>query len=126
MPPKKPKKKLAQPVPPTPEPQLPPLPPPPTPAPPTRAFVMIPRIGNIQALIEMRGEGTSRQPTVRFVKLLRPDQKLEEREIYSAEDVATLRQLCDNILDDLYRMQSIMINPNVEAAPKPGTPIGKL
>lgn len=89
-------------------------------------LVAMPRLGNVQALIEMHGEGVFRQPYVRFDKLMPKGSPPELKQLWSVEEVAALRQLCDNILRDLYVGQTLVF-PNGEqiTPPPPGQAIEK-
>lgn len=70
--------------------------------------VMIPRLGNIQATVLVHGEGMARQPYVKFERLL-PSPSETPQEYWRVEDVATLRELCANILTECFRAQSLQL-----------------
>ena len=90
---------------------------------------LIPRLGNIQAVVEFRGEGVYRRPLIRFSKLI-PAEALRHDpsmlHVYEVEEVATLRQLCDNILRDCYATQTLVPqDPARPPTPVPGQPFEK-
>ena len=104
----------------------PPQQPPAAPPRPRNPVLLIPRLGNIQATVELRGDGVYRRPVVRFVKLVPTEVLKQDPSIlstYEIEEVATLRDLLDNILKHVYQIQTLAV-PNAEdpPMPRPGVP----
>lgn len=104
----------------------PPQQPEPPPQRPRNPVLLIPRLGNIQATVELRGDGVYRRPVVRFVKLVPAEVVKHDPAIlntYEIEEIATLRMLLDNVLKHVYQIQTLAI-PNAEEPPmpRPGVP----
>jgi hypothetical protein len=72
---------------------------------------MLPRIGNIQAVLEVQGSGLHEQILVRLSKIVPPGSPPERTHLYDLGEIALLRQLCDNILNDSFNRQTLML-PN--------------
>lgn len=67
--------------------------------------VIIARIGNVQGLVTLKGEGTMRQPYAKFLRM-QTERPLDE---FNMEEVAALHALTDQVLREAYQMQTIVV-----------------
>lgn len=85
--------------------------------------ILIPRLGNLQAVIEQRGRGVFSRPVARFSKLLPAGAPADAHQVYELEEVALLKELCERILNDAYRMQTLVVPSSSFEAAEPGQAI---
>lgn len=92
---------------------------------PIKKPILIPRLGNLQAVIEQRGTGVSARPVARFAKLVPPNAEPDAHQVYELEEVALLKELCERILSDAYRMQTLVVPDASIEVPDPHTAIDR-
>lgn len=85
-------------------------------------IICIARIGNIQALVEYRGEKHYRRPTVKFAKLSTPEDMKNDPErikYYEMEEISALYHLCDRLIQESYALQTLLPRTLDSAQPPP-------
>ncbi len=74
-------------------------------------LIAVPRIGNIQAVIELKGEGYMQRPVVRLSKLV-PQEVLavdpQANQVWEMTEIAALHDLTGRLMTQAYNIQSMV------------------
>ena len=74
-------------------------------------IICIARIGNTQALMELRGDSHWKRPVVKFAKIVTAEDLKNDPDrtkYYEIEELAAIQELCKRLINEAYGLQMLV------------------